>query len=292
MIKSMTGYGRAQQVLEGYEITVEMRSVNHRYFEFYTRLPRIYNYLEDKLKNLIYEEVSRGKIDVYVEILSVENSDTKVHINHELARSYLNELRTLGEELSLTHDITLSRMIAFNDIFKVEKVTADEELIWGLVKTVAQDALEQLLQMRIAEGKKTKEDILSHAALIEQYTQQVETLASQTAKEYQQRLYDRLLEVLEDHQIEEQRLLTEAAIYADRIAVDEETVRLRSHLSQMYSILEEDQPVGRKLDFLLQEVNREINTIGSKAQNVEVSRLVVEMKSEAEKIREQVQNIE
>lgn len=292
MIRSMTGYGRAQQLVEGYDITVELRSVNHRYFEFSTRLPRAYGYLEEKLKSFVNRRVSRGKVDIYVGIVPLESTDTQVQVNRSLARSYLEELQGLAEELEIRDDIGVSRLAGFSDIFVLRKATEDQDFIWDAVGQVAEEALDQFVSMREVEGEKLQEDILSRLDLLEKDTGAVEERSPGIVSGYRDRLYAKIKELLDDRQIDEQRILTEAAIFAEKIAVDEETVRLRSHIGQLHSILAEGGAVGRKLDFLVQELNREVNTIGSKSQDTQVARLVVEMKSEIEKIREQVQNLE
>lgn len=292
MANSMTGYGRAQQLIGGFDITVEMKSVNHRFFEFSPRVSRSYAYLEDKLKTLVYGKVSRGKIDISLSIVKVDGSNTRVEINRELAGSYLSELRRLGEELGLDDDVTLACLARFNDIFIARKVSDDENIVWTAVSCVAEEALGRLLDMRAAEGEGLKADILARLGVIEGYVRRIEGLSPKTVEDYRARLTAKITEVLEQKQLDESRILTEAAIFAEKIAVDEETVRLNSHIGQLRSILGESEPAGRKLDFLVQELNRETNTIGSKAQDMEIARIVVEIKSELEKIREQVQNIE
>ena len=292
MISSMTGYGKAQQLIGGREISVEIRSVNHRFFEFSARVPRSMAYLEEKLKSLVYGQVSRGKVDVSLTVVSLEEPDAQVQINTPLAKGYLEALRGLSQELKVEDDITLSSLARFHDIFVLRRVELDADALWEAVRQVAQEALEHYLAMRAAEGEKLRADILERLDIIEGYVSQVEERSPQTVEEYRARLYAKLSEVLQNQQIEEQRILTEAAIFAEKIAVDEETVRLRSHIAQLREFLQSGQPVGRKMDFLVQEFNREANTIGSKAQDIEIAKIVVELKSEIEKIREQVQNIE
>lgn len=292
MIKSMTGYGRAQQNLGGRDITIEIRSVNHRYFEYSSRLPRAYGYLDDKLKKLVQTGVSRGKVDVGLVIISAEGAGAKVEINHELAGEYLDALRALGRELSVEDDITLSALSRFGDIFTVRKAVEDEDAIWADVSAVAQAALDNFVEMRGIEGDKLKADILERLVAIEGAIAVIEERSPQTVAEYRARLTAKLTEILENRSVDEQRVLTEVAILGEKLAVDEETVRLRSHIAQLRTILGEPDAVGRKLDFLVQELNREINTIGSKSQDVSIARVVVDVKSEIEKIREQIQNIE
>lgn len=292
MIRSMTGYGRAQDTLNGKDITVEVRAVNHRYFEFSSRLPRAYGYLDDKLKGLLQSAISRGKVDLGVTIQTLDGPSTDVVINKALAEDYLSALREMGAELGLEDDITLSVMSRFGDIFSVRKTAEDEDQVWADVKAVAQQAIDKFVEMRSIEGARLKEDILTRLITIEECVAKVEERSPQTVAEYRQRLTAKLQEVLESTAIDEQRILTEAAIISEKLAVDEETVRLRSHIAQLRTILESPEPVGRKLDFLVQELNREANTIGSKAQDVQIARVVVDIKSEIEKIREQIQNIE
>ena len=291
-VRSMTGYGRARQLIGSKEITVEIRSVNHCFLEYSSRVPRAYAYLEEKLKNLIKGSVSRGKVDVSLSIQTVGGTDTQVVINHDLARSYLQALRSLAEDLQIKNDITVSQMARFSDIFSVIRVEENEEEIWQAVEQVAREAVDNFVAMRLTEGEKMKQDLLYRLELIEQMVAKVEELSPKTVETYRNRLYARLQEVLQNNTVDQQRVLTEAAIFAEKIAVAEETVRLGSHVHQFRQILSSSEPVGRKLDFLVQEFNREANTIGSKAQDLEVARIVVDLKAEIEKIREQIQNIE
>lgn len=291
-VRSMTGYGRARRLIGSKEITVEIRSVNHRFLEYSSRVPRAYAYLEEKLKNLIKGSVSRGKVDVSLSIQTVGGTDTRVVINHDLARSYLQALRSLAEDLQVKNDITVSQMARFSDIFSVIRVEENEEEIWQAVEQVAREAVDNFVAMRLTEGEKMKQDLLYRLELIEQMVAKVEELSPKTVETYRNRLYARLQEVLQNNTVDQQRVLTEAAIFAEKIAVAEETVRLGSHVHQFRQILSSSEPVGRKLDFLVQEFNREANTIGSKAQDLEVARIVVDLKAEIEKIREQIQNIE
>lgn len=292
MIKSMTGFGRAEDIIGGRDIIVEIRSVNHRYYEFSARVPRAYGYLEEKLKSYINGKISRGKVEVSVSITAVETGDTLIEVNKNTAKGYIDALRAANEELGLTDDLTLSRLMRLPDIFTVRKTSEDEEVIWNDVKAVADKAAERFIAMRETEGAKMKDDILERADVIEQLVFEVERLSPISAENYRNKLYSRLCEVLQDKNIDEQRIVTEAAIFADKTAVAEETVRLKSHIRQLNDMLTLSEPVGRKLDFLIQEFNREANTIGSKAQDIAITKLVVDLKSEIEKIREQIQNIE
>lgn len=292
MVNSMTGYGRAQQKFAEREVTVEIRAVNHRFFEFSARIPRSYGYLEEKLKTLIGGQVSRGKVEAAVSIVNISGAGAEVQVNFELARSYAAALRALEEPLGLSDDLSLSVFSRLPDIFTVRKIEEDADSVWSDVQQTAQAALGQFLEMRRREGGRLQADILGKAAAIENYVLEVERRSPGTVREYRERLYQKLSELIADRAVDDARVLQEAGIFADRVAVDEETVRLHSHLCELRTILESPGPCGRKLDFLLQEINRETNTIGSKAQDAALARIVVEMKSEIEKIREQIQNIE
>ena len=292
MLKSMTGYGRTQKIINGRDIIVEIRSVNHRYYEYSSRIPRTYNYIDEKLKALIKQNVSRGKIDINVTINNIEGKDTEIAINKSSAEGYINALRSIAEELGIKDDITLSKLIKLPDIFNVQKTPDDEEQLWNDVSEVANEAIEKFVKMRETEGEKLRNDILEKNALIFGMVQKIEELSPQTVENYRNRLYQKLNEILDGKEVDQQRIITEAAVFAEKIAVDEETVRLRSHISQLSDLLDSCDAIGRKLDFIVQEMNREINTIGSKAQDLNITKLVVDMKAELEKIREQIQNIE
>ena len=292
MIKSMTGFGRAQETVDGMTVTVELKSVNHRYFEFTAKVPRTYGFLEEKLKSFLNARVSRGKMECYVSIENLEESDMEVVVNPSLAKGYVDALRTLSETFGLKEDYSAISIAKFPDVLTLRKAPADEEKIWNAVQKVTELAVECLVTLRETEGEKLRADILSKADTILEHVAFVESRSPQTVREYHEKLRQRMEELLENTQVDEQRLLTEAAIFADKVAVDEETVRLRSHISQLREFLNADEPIGRKLDFLVQEMNRESNTIGSKAQDVEIAKRVIAIKAEVEKIREQVQNIE
>ncbi len=291
-MKSMTGYGRSQKLIDNRDVTVEIRSVNHRFFEFSARVPRAYGYLESKLKSYLQPMVSRGKVDVAVTVYTVNGNDTKVNINDTLAKGYTDALRSLKEELSLVDDLSLSTIARFSDLFTVQKMTEDEEAVWADVQVVAAEALEKFVRMREEEGGRLVEDVQNRLHTIAGLVTLIEEKSPQTLAAYRERLTTKMQDVLKDHNIDQNRLLLEAAVYAEKIAVDEETVRLRSHLSQFELLLKSDQAVGRKLDFMVQELNRETNTIGSKAQDIDITGYVVDIKGEIEKIREQIQNIE
>lgn len=294
MIRSMTGYGRCQSTVDYMNITVELKSVNHRYFEFNSRVPRNYGFLEEKLKSFVGSRVSRGKIECYVSIENLEEDDVEIAVNHSLAESYCNALKELAERLDLTlrDDNIMSSLTRYSDIFSVHKNEADEEKIWNAVKTVTNEAIDKFIDMREQEGDKLKNDVLYRADVILGKVAEIEKRSPETVKEYNDRLLARINEFLSEVQVDEQRLLTECAIFADKVAVAEETVRLRSHIDQLRLFLNSDEAVGRKIDFLVQEMNREANTIGSKAQDVSIARNVIDIKAEIEKIREQIQNIE
>lgn len=292
MIKSMTGYGRAEELVDGMYISVEFKSVNHRYFDFSARVPRIYGFLEEKLKTFTNSCVSRGKIDCFVSVENLEETDTEIIVNHSLAEGYINAIKELSERFSLENDITAYTLSRFPDVLTLHKAADDEEKIWQSVKGVAQKAIDRFISMREIEGEKLKNDVLSRADFIIEKVGFIEKRSPETVKEYNEKLKFRMKELLEDTLVDEQRLLNEAAIFADKIAVAEETVRLRSHISQLRELVNSDEAVGRKLDFLVQEINREANTIGSKAQDVDIAKCVIAIKAEVEKIREQIQNIE
>jgi uncharacterized protein (TIGR00255 family) len=288
----MTGYGRGHAVVDGYDITVEVKSVNHRYFEFSSRIPKSYLFLEDKLKGIIQSSCSRGKVEASVSIQSLGGSENEVILNTEIARGYLQALRSASGELDLMDDLRLSDLIGFPDIFTVRRVEVDPEMIWNAVRGVAEEAVAAFVGMREKEGQRLRADLENRLDSIGSTLSEIEQRAPQLKEEYYSRLYQKISELLADKNIDESRLVTEAAIFADKVAIDEETVRLRSHLHQFGELLESTEPVGRKLDFLVQELNRETNTIGSKCQDVTIARMVVDIKSEIEKIREQIQNLE
>ena len=292
MIRSMTGYGRGQQLLHGRSITVEIRSVNHRYFEFSCRTPRGCAFLEDRLKRTLQQAISRGKVEVSLTLQTVESRGGAVAVDHALAGQYLTALRALAAEYNLTDDLTLSTVARLPDLFTVCRGEEDEEELAADVLSVLQEALDRFVAMREAEGERLRADVLSRLFTMEEHLAFVEERSPQTVAEYRARLTAKLNELLGGAVADEARILTEAAIVADRLAVDEETVRLHSHIAQLRGILDCAEPVGRKLDFLVQEMNRETNTIGSKCSDAAIAGHVVEMKSEIEKIREQIQNIE
>lgn len=292
MVKSMTGYGRAVETVGSLTITVEIKSVNHRYFEFTPKVYRAYSFLEEKLKSYLQQFISRGKVDCFVQIESDDVEDCIVQVNHSLAAGYVKAFNEIADKYNLEPDDAFEMLVGRSDIFTVRKAPADEDAIWEAVKGVVKTAVDAFISMRQVEGTKLRDDILSRADNILNNVAYIENRSPETVKEYNEKIKARIQEILGDVNIDEQRLLTEAAIFADKIAVAEETVRLRSHMEQLHSFFEADEPIGRKLDFLVQEINREANTIGSKASDIEIARRVIDIKAEVEKIREQIQNIE
>ncbi len=295
MIRSMTAYGRAKQILGGKDITVELRSVNNRYFDCNVKMPRLYGFLEDRVKGAIKEAgISRGKLDVFITVDLIESQGITVALDDVYTRSYLDALYRLRDEYNLKDDISVMRIASNRDIFVVTKPEEDAEGDWNDLKTVLDEALANFLSMREAEGARLRDDITAKKENLARWVPQIEALSKEDTASYASKLEERLKKVLSDHElhIDESRILTECAIFADKVAVDEETVRLYSHFRAFDEMLCADEPIGRKLDFLIQEMNRETNTIGSKAGDIRIAKLVVDMKNEIEKIREQIQNIE
>lgn len=294
MIKSMTGFGRCRTVLHGREISVEIKSVNHRFFEFSCRTPKGYAFLDDKLKALVNSRVSRGKIDMFVTVGTAEDTPAEVKINHSLVSGYINAMKEISETYGIENDVTVTAISRFPDVYTVSKAPENEEEITADVLEAANTAIDGFIAMREAEGEKMKADILGRAEVILATVEEIEERSPQTVKEYEERLLDRINKTLLDYNIniDEQRVLTEVAVFADKVAVAEETVRLRSHFAQLSKIMESQTPIGREIDFIIQEMNREANTIGSKVQDAEIAHKVVKIKSEIEKMREQIQNIE
>ena len=292
LIKSMTGYGRAVETVNGREFTVELRSVNNRYLDCTIKLPRTVSFAEEAVKQAVKASISRGKVDVYITIRSENGTDATVMLNTAMVEGYLAAMEQMAEKYPVRNDISVSLLSRMPEVFSVEKPEVDEEQLQQDLMSVVNKALEGYDAMRTREGQALENDLRSRGATIEGLVSQVEAGNAQTVIDYRARLEAKLKEVLASTTIDESRILTEAAIFADKVAVDEETVRLRSHLQQMYSMLSGGGAVGRKLDFLLQEMNREANTIGSKCTDVRLARIVVDIKAELEKIREQTQNIE
>lgn len=292
MVKSMTGYGRAVETINGREFTVEVRSVNNRYLDCTVKLPRSLSFAEDKLKQAVKAGISRGKVDVYVSVRSEGAEEVQVTLNQAMVEGYLAAMRQMVDGYGVRDDISVSTLARMPEVFTVERAQVDEEQLLLDLMQAAEKALLSFDAMRTAEGAALEQDLRSRGQTILALVEQVEAGSGQTVIDYRTRLENKLREVLANTAIDESRILTEAAIFADKVAVDEETVRLRSHLEQMNTMLESGGPIGRKLDFLLQEMNREANTIGSKCSDVRLARVVVDIKAELEKIREQTQNIE
>ena len=292
MIKSMTGYGRAVETVNGREFTVELRSVNNRYLDCTVKMPRSLSFAEETVKQAVKKAVSRGKVDVFISMKSENADDTTITLNNTVLEGYLAAMRQMVTEYGVQDDISVSAVSRLPEVFSVEKPEVDEEQLQADLMGVVEKALEGYNTMRCTEGAALADDLRSRGETILSLVEKVEAGNGQTVIAYRARLYAKLQDVLANTSIDESRILTEAAIFADKVAVDEETVRLRSHLEQMDEMLRGNGGIGRKLDFLLQEMNREANTIGSKCTDVVLARIVVDIKAELEKIREQTQNIE
>ena len=292
MVKSMTGYGRAVETVNGREFTVELRSVNNRYLDCSVKLPRSLTFAEEAVKQAVKGTISRGKVDVFITVRSESVSDVKITLNPAMVEGYLTAMKQMVSEYGVQDDISVSVISRMPEVFTVEKPEVDEEQLLADLMGVVKKALAAYDAMRAAEGKALENDLRNRGNTILELVSRVEAGNGQTVIDYRTRLYNKLQEVLANTSIEESRILTEAAIFADKVAVDEETVRRRSHLEQMNNMLTTGGAIGRKLDFLLQEMNRESNTIGSKCSDVKLARIVVDIKAELEKIREQTQNIE
>lgn len=292
MIKSMTGYGRGENESENRKFSVEIKSVNHRYNDISIRLPRSMNYLEDKIRKTLMKKIMRGKTDVYISFETFSEDDVNIKINEPLAKAYCNKLDYLKLYYGLTGDNTLDLVAKFPDIITVEKVHEDEDTVWNALLPALNGAIDSFVSMREAEGESLKTDILKKTEIIEGYVSKIKERAPFVAEDFRQRLTDRLKELLADTNIDEQRILTEVTVFADRACIDEEITRLGSHINQLREIFCKDEPIGRKLDFLVQEMNREANTIASKSNDIRITQITIELKSEIEKIREQIQNIE
>ena len=292
MIRSMTGYGRAVHHVNGREITVEVRSVNNRYLDCNVKLPRIYSYAEDRVKQLVKEYVTRGKVDVYITVVHTAGEEVKISLNKPVLEGYLAAMQSIAADYPVRDDVSVTALSRLPDVFLLEKPDVDEEARAEEIIQTVSDALQQYNSMRTTEGAALEQDLLNRRQTILEFVEKVEARSPVTVAEYRMRLYNKMQEILSSTTIDESRILTEAAVFADKVAVDEETVRLRSHLNQLEKMLSDGGAIGRKLDFLLQEMNREANTIGSKGNDLEQARTVVDIKAELEKIREQIQNIE
>ena len=288
----MTGYGRAVETIDGREITAELRSVNNRYLDCTVKMPRLYAFAEDSVKTHVKSAISRGKVDVFIAVNVMEDMQMRISVNHPVLEGYLSAMRSIASDYGVRDDISVTALSRLPDVFVVEKAEEDEEKLTQDILSVVDKALEKFTAMRTTEGAALEADLRGRAATILTLVEKVEQRSPVTLAEYRARLTEKMQEVLQSTTIDEGRILQEAAIYADKIAVDEETVRLRSHLNQLETMLTNGGAIGRKLDFLLQELNREANTIGSKGNDLEQARTVVDIKAELEKIREQTQNIE
>ncbi len=292
MVRSMTGFGRAKAQIDCLDITVEIKSVNHRYFEFSCRTPRAYSFLEEKIKSKLATAISRGKVEVSVLIDDNTENATVIEINREYTNAYLKAIKNLSKEYGIKNDIKASSLVGNNDIFRIKRQTLDDEVVANAVIKVLDEALNNFIEMRSIEGERLYKDVTERSKFILEKVSFIEERSPKTVNEYKARIEQKIKDLLGDTTIDEQRILTEVAIFADKVAVAEETVRLRSHIKQFESLMSSSDAVGRKLDFIVQEMNREANTIGSKAQDIDIAHTVVDIKSEIEKIREQIQNME
>ncbi len=291
MLKSMTGFGRAEKTVDQFNIKVNLKSVNHRYLDLAVRVPKYYYFVEDKIRQVASKYISRGKVEVFVSVERTEGSDKSITLDKGVAENYISALRGIAE-FGLEDDIKISTIAQYHDIFKIETDETDEEYITSIIADVFEDAAEDFVNTRVSEGKNMEADISLHLDNLEANLKEVEKRYPEIVAEYRARLEKKISEILADVNVEETRIITEAAIFAERTDIGEETVRLASHIKEFRKAIKTDQPIGKKLDFMIQEMNRETNTMGSKANDVEISKIIVDMKSEIEKIREQIQNIE
>jgi len=292
MIKSMTGFGRGKSQTDEMECLVEIKTVNHRYSDVYIKIPRQISFLEDKVREMVSKSISRGKADVFISFDDFSEDSKSVLVDESLAKAYINTVSQLRDKYDLQDDISVSLIAKFPDVLKVEKVEQDENKIWKNLREALESAIDSLLNMRQIEGEGLKNSIFEKTDLIESIVKEIGIRAPEVVKEYKSKLENRIKEIMEQQVVDENRIATEVAIFADRCSIDEELVRLSSHINQLRDTLKAGGIVGRKLDFLIQEMNREINTIGSKANDLNITKFVVDIKSELEKIREQIQNIE
>lgn len=291
MLKSMTGFGRAEKAVDQFNIKVNLKSVNHRYLDLAVRVPKYYYFVEDKIRQTAAKYISRGKVEVFVSVERIEGSDKSITLDREVAASYINALKAAAE-FGIEDDVKISTIAQYHDIFKIETDETDEEYITNIITDVFKEAAEDFVNTRICEGKNMEADICEHLDNLETNLHLVEARYPEIVAEYRARLEKKMNEILTDVNVEETRIIAETAIYAERTDIGEETVRLASHIKEFRNAIKTDQPIGKKLDFMIQEMNRETNTMGSKANDVEISKIIVDMKSEIEKIREQIQNIE
>ena len=291
MIKSMTGYGRCEKIEGTNKILAEIKSVNHRYSDYTIKTPRFYGFLEERIRNEVSKYVHRGKIDIFIAIENYDD-DAQILLKESFAANYIDVLKRLRDDFDLEDDISVMTVAKNQEIFNIKRQETDEDAIWAEVKPVFAEALSEFTAMREREGERILKDLEARIEYMKTLSAKIDERSPKTVEEYRERLLLKIKEVLEDREIDEARVLTEVAIFADKIAVNEEMVRLGSHFEEFYNILSSGEPAGRKLDFLIQEINREINTTGSKANDIEIARLVVDLKAETEKLREQIQNIE
>lgn len=292
MLKSMTGYGRKEEIADGKRILCEIKSVNHRYADYNIKVPRHYGFLEERVRNLVSAYIKRGKVDIYIAVEDFEESDKVITVNYELAQNYYDALCALRDKFGLKDDITAMGLSRYPDIFVTTQKEEDEESVWETVKKVLVPTVESFVSMREREGERIEKDLKARIEYMKTLAKKIEKRSPETVKEYSDRLYEKIKEVLSEKDVDDARVLTEVAVFADKVAVNEELVRLSSHFEEFFGIISAPEPAGRKLDFLIQEINREINTTGSKALDIEIAKTVVELKAETEKLREQIQNIE
>ncbi len=292
MLRSMTGYGRREAVMNGKKILAEIKSVNHRYSDYNIKVQRHLGFLEDRIRKYVSSYITRGKTDIYVNVENYETAEKEIRLNRAAAQNYIDVLRELRDEFGLRDDISVMSVARNSEIFKTDRIEEDEEAVWECVKPVLDGAIEDFVAMRSREGERIQEDLCARIEYMSTLVKKIEERSPQTVSEYSDRLYAKIKEVLDGREIDDARILTEVAIYADKVAVNEETVRLASHFSEFGEIISSGEPAGRRLDFLIQEINREVNTIGSKAGDIEIAKTVVTLKGEIEKLREQIQNIE
>ncbi|HAL63130.1 MAG: YicC family protein [Firmicutes bacterium] len=292
MLKSMTGYGRKEEIADGKRILCEIKSVNHRYADYNIKVPRHYGFLEERVRNLVSGYIKRGKVDIYIAVEDFSESDKVITVNYDLAKNYYDALCDLRDKFGLKDDITTMGLSRYPDIFVATQKEEDEESVWETVKKVLIPTIESFVSMREREGERIEKDLKDRIEYMKILAQRIEKRSPLTVKEYSDKLYEKIKEVLSEKDVDDARVLTEVAVFADKVAVNEELVRLSSHFEEFYQIISVPEPAGRKLDFLIQEINREINTTGSKALDIEIAKTVVELKAETEKLREQIQNIE
>jgi len=293
MAISMTGFGRGEYKNDNYHFTVECRTINHKYVDINIRLPRKISFLEDKIRNVVKDYIKRGRVDLYIKLDLIGSEDVNLKFDEKLASEYVNILNNIKDTFKLQDDITVMNIAKFPDIIKSEEKEEDEDLLWSMLREALADCLVKLKDMRVEEGSKLAKDIDMRCDLLKDYIEQIENYSYNVVNEYKEKLNNRINEILENPSlVDENRLAQEVAIYADKCSITEEIVRFKSHITQLKKSIHKDESIGRKIDFLIQEMNRETNTIGSKSSDLNITNLVVEVKSELEKIREQIQNIE